>query len=127
MVLPEAIPEEFEEVRNILTPKGLWQTLNGDEYGAWANKVINLLKLQDLWYFIVEGDPIDPEKFNALTEFEKERRQVAALYLIQDSIDYSLFHYIVEFDTPKRAWDTLKEVFSEELNIEEDDFAIHGK
>ena len=42
-----------------------------------------------------------------------------ALCLIQDSIDYSLFHYIVEADTPKKAWDTLKEVFSEEPTVEE--------
>ena len=62
-----------------------------------------------------------------MTEFEKERRQVVALCLIQDSIDYSLFHYIVETDTPKRAWDTLKEVFSEEPTVEEDDFVSQEK
>ena len=62
-----------------------------------------------------------------MTEFEKEKRQVVALCLIQDSIDYSLFHYIVEADTPKRAWDTLKEVFSEESTIEEDDFVSQAK
>ena len=60
MVLPEAVPEEYEEVRNILTPQGLWQTFNGDEYDVWAIKVINILKLQDLWHFIAEEDPIDP-------------------------------------------------------------------
>ena len=86
-----------------------------------------MLKLQDLWHFLVEQDPIDPEKFNALAEFEKERRQVVSLCLIQDSIDYSLFHYIVEDDTPKRAWDTLKEVFSEERIVEEDGFASSAK
>ena len=102
MVLPEALREEYEEVRNILTPKGLWQTFNGDEYGAWANKVINLLKLQDLWYFIVEGDPIDLETFKALIEFQKERREVVPLSLIQDNIDYSIFHHIAEAYTPKR-------------------------
>ena len=42
MVLPEALPEEYEEVGNILTPEGLWQTFNGDEYDAWAIKVMNL-------------------------------------------------------------------------------------
>ena len=91
MVLLETVLEEFEEARNILTPQGLWQSFNGDEYDVWAIKLINVLKLQDLWHFIVEGDPIDPEKFHALTEFEKERRQVVALCLIQDSIDYSYF------------------------------------
>ena len=70
MVLPEAVLEEQEPVRSILTPKGLWQSFNGDEYDEWAIKVINVLKLQDLWHFIVEEDPIDPEKFNALTEFD---------------------------------------------------------
>ena len=103
MVLPKAVPEEFEEVRNILTPQGLWQSFNANEYDVWAIKVINVLKLQYLWHFIVEEDLIDPEKFNALTEFEKERKQVVALCLIQDSIDNSLFHYIVEAVTPKRA------------------------
>ena len=43
-----------------------------------------------------------------LTEFEKERRQIVALCLIQDSIDYFLFHYIVEADAPKRAWNILE-------------------
>ena len=71
MVLPEALPEEYEEVRNPLTPEGLWQTFNGDEYDAWSIKLINLLKVQDLWHFIVEEDPIDLEKFNDLTEFKK--------------------------------------------------------
>ena len=60
-------------------------------------------------------------------KFEKERRQVIALCLIQDSIDYSLFHCIVEADTPKRAWDTLKEVFSEQLTTEEDDFVSQAE
>ena len=54
------------------TPEGLWQTSNGDEYDAWAIKVINLLKLKDFWHFIVEEDPSDPKKFNALIEFEKK-------------------------------------------------------
>ena len=48
MVLPEAVLEEYEEVRNILTPQGLWKSFNGDEYDVWEIKVINLLKLQDL-------------------------------------------------------------------------------
>ena len=116
MELREEI-EEIEEVRNLLTPAGLWQTFHWDEYDVWEIKVINVLKLQDLWHFIVEEDPIDPENSNALTEFEKQRRQVVTLCLIQDSIDYSLFHYIVEADTPKRAWDTLKEVFGEQRNV----------
>ena len=62
-----------------------------------------------------------------MTEFEKERRQVVSLCLIQDDIDYSLFHHIVEVDTLKRAWDTLKEVFSEEPIVEEDEFESHTK
>ena len=69
MVLLETVLEEFEEARNILTPQGLWQSFNGDEYDVWEIKVINVLKLQDLWHFIVEEDPIDPETFNTLIEF----------------------------------------------------------
>ena len=60
-----------------------------------------------------------------MNDFQNERRQVVSLCLIQDNIDYFLFHYIVEADTPKRACDTLKEVFSEEPTVEEDDFVIH--
>ena len=127
MVLPKALPKEFEEVRNILAPKGLWKTFHGDEYDVWEVKVGNLLKLQDLWHFIVEEDPRDSESFKSLTEFQKERKQVVALCLIQDIIDYSLFHYIVEADTPKRACNILKEVFSEEPVVEESDFASHAK
>ena len=71
MVLPQALLEEFEEVKNILTLECLWQTFNRHEYDKWEIKVINLLKLQDLWHIIIEENPIDLEKFNALTEFEK--------------------------------------------------------
>ena len=53
--------------------------------------------------------------------------KVVALCLIQDSIDYFLFHYIVEADTPKRAWNILKEVFNEEPVVEEDGFESQAK
>ena len=127
MELPGAPPEEIKEVRNLLTREGLWQTFDGDDYDVWEVKVSNLLKLQDLRHFIVEEDPRDPDSFNSMTEFQKERRQVVALHLIQDSIDYSLFHYIIEVDTPKRAWNIQKEVFSKERVVEESDFASHKK
>ena len=52
------------------------------------------LRSQDLWHFVVEEDLIDPEASKALTEFKKDRRQVVSLSLIQDSIGYSIFHYI---------------------------------
>ena len=80
-----------------------------------------------MWHFIVEEDHKDPVSYKALTEFQKERRQVVSLCLIQDSIDYSLFHYIVEADTPKRAWNILKEVFSEIQVVEESNLASHAK
>ena len=67
-----------------------------------------MLKLQDLWHFIAEEDPIDLYSFKTLTEFQKERRQVVSLCLIQDNIDDSLFHYVTEVDTPKRAWNIQK-------------------
>ena len=80
-----------------------------------------------MWHFIVEEDPRDPYSFKALIEFQKERMKVVSLCIMQESIYYSLFHYFVEADTPKSAWNILKEVFSEELAIEEDDFASHPK
>ena len=101
--------------------------LHGDEYDVWEFKVSNLLKLQDMWHFIVEEDPRDPNSFKALTEFQKETREVVVICIIQDSIDYSLFHYIVEVDTPKRERNILKQVFSEELVVEESNFASHAK
>ena len=83
-----------------------------------------LLRSQYLWHFIAEEDAIDPKSFKA---FQNDKIQVIALSLIQNSIDYSIFHYIVEADTPKRAWDILKEVFSEEVTIEEYDVSSHIK
>ena len=71
-------------------------------------KVTSLLKFQDLWHFIVEEYPIDLDSFKALKYFQKERRQVVALCVIQDSIDYLLFHDIVEVDTPKKKIDYTK-------------------
>ena len=61
MELREALPKEIEDVRNLLTPKGLWHTFDGDDYDVWAIKVSNLLKLQDMWHFIVEEDHRDQD------------------------------------------------------------------
>ena len=101
---PRELPKEIEEVRNLLTLEGLWKTIHGDEYDVWEVKVSNLLKLQDVWHFIVEEYPRDLDSFKYLPKFQKERRKVVSLCLIQDNIDYSLFHYIIEANTPKRAW-----------------------
>ena len=48
--------------------------LHGDEYDVCEFKVSNLLKLQDMWHFIVEEDPRDLDSFKSLTEFQKETR-----------------------------------------------------
>ena len=61
-----------------------------------------------MWHFIVEEYPRYLYSFKALTYFQKERRQVVALCVIQDSIDYSLFHDIVDADTPKNKMDYTK-------------------
>ena len=66
------------------------------------------MKFQDMWHFIVEEDPRDSDSFKYLTYFQKERRQVVALCVIQDSIDYSLFHDIIEADTPKNKMNYTK-------------------
>ena len=70
-----------------------------------------------MWHFLFEEDPIDPYAFKHLFEFQKDRRQFVSLSLIQDNIECSIFHYIAKDDTPKRAWDTLKEVFSEKPTV----------
>ena len=69
MELPEALNEEFEEVRNLLTQKGLWHTFVGDNYDQWDMEVRSLLRSQDLWHFLVEEHPIDPDAFKAMSEF----------------------------------------------------------
>ena len=59
MVLPEALPpKEIEEVTNLLTPEILWKTFDGDDFDVWEVKVVNLLKSQDFWHFIVEEIPL---------------------------------------------------------------------
>ena len=71
MELPEALPEELEEVRNLLTPEGLCHIFDGGNYDRWELKVRILLRSQYLWNLLVEEDPIDPETFNALRKFKK--------------------------------------------------------
>ena len=76
MELLEALPKQIEEVRNLFTREGLWKTFDGDDYDVWVVKVSNLLKLQDLWHFIVEEDPRDPDSFKSLNGFQKERKKL---------------------------------------------------
>ena len=96
------------------------RTFDGDNYDIWVMEVRSLLRSQNWWHFLVEEDPNDPDAFKALSDFQKDRSQVVSLSLIQGNIYYSIFHYIAEAYTPKRAWDILKEVFSEKEEILED-------
>ena len=100
MVLEE-LPEEIEEVRYLLISIGSWQTFDGDNYALWSLKIRDLLRSQDLWHFVAENDPIDLAAFENLTEYQKERGQVVALSIIQNGIDYSIFHNISDASTPK--------------------------
>lgn len=135
MVLEE-LPEEIEEVRNLLTSIGSWQTFDGDNYDLWSLKIRDLLRSQDLWHFVAEVDPNDLVSFQNLIEYQKERRQVVALSIIQNGIDYSIFHNISDASTPKEAWDILKAEFNKEEPEENEaefseeepvDFASHAK
>ena len=40
-------------------------TFDGDNYDLWAMELRSLLRAQDLWHFVIEEDPIDPEAFKA--------------------------------------------------------------
>ena len=53
MELREALLEEIEEVRNLLTLRRFMAYLDRDEYAVREIKVSNLLKLQDLWHFML--------------------------------------------------------------------------
>ena len=74
----------------------------GNNFDAWLSKIKSFLKSANLWNFVENGfeNPQD-EATNAL-----------ALYLIQQSLDDSIFLKIAATNASKEAWDILNEEFN---------------
>ena len=77
------------------------------DFDAWSSKMKSFLKSANLWNFVENGfdDPRD------------EAKDVLALYLIQQSLDASIFFRIVAANTSKEAWEILNKEYNAKGSI----------
>jgi gag-polypeptide of LTR copia-type len=86
----------------------------GDNYEFWSIKIQTLLKLQGLWKLVETGAPgIDP------TPIEIAKRDVKALFFIQQAVVDTVFTKIAAAALAKEAWSTLKTAFQGNLKVRE--------
>ncbi|GAU39604.1 hypothetical protein TSUD_276440 [Trifolium subterraneum] len=93
---------------NIASTGIVLEVLTKDNYLDWSVLVKNYLIGKELWYNIVEGK-LDREHSN----WESKNGQ--ALHAIQLSCGHHTLSQIRNFETAHKAWNHLKDIFSEDL------------
>ncbi|XP_052203182.1 uncharacterized protein LOC127808652 [Diospyros lotus] len=90
---------------------------NGEHYQAWAVKMKAYLRGLGIWQF-VETDravppPVANPTINQIRQCEKEESKAPrALSHIHVAVSDIIFTRIINCDSPKEAWDRLKELYA---------------
>ncbi|XP_020254308.1 uncharacterized protein LOC109831391 [Asparagus officinalis] len=90
--------------------------LNGDNYQSWAIKMKSHLKALSLWE-VVESDyeptplPQNPTLKQIKTHDEEKAKKPKALSCIHSAMSDGIFTSIMTCESPKEAWEMLKEEF----------------
>ncbi|GJX58663.1 hypothetical protein Tco_0290053 [Tanacetum coccineum] len=103
----------------------------GESYEFWSTKMKKLFNSQDLWDFVEAG--IAETNDNEVRQKENQKRDVNALFFIQQDVDESIFSRIATTTTSKQAWMILKteyqgstKVITVKLQSLHRDFEISG-
>ncbi|XP_020243630.1 uncharacterized protein LOC109821884 [Asparagus officinalis] len=92
--------------------------LNGDNYQSWAIKMKSHLKVLSLWE-VVEGDyeptplPQNPTVKQIKKHDEEKAKKPKALSCIHSAVSDGIFTSIMTCESPKEAWEMLKEDFKD--------------
>ena len=81
-------------------------TLSTDNYSVWSREAKAYLILNGLWCAVDES-----AAFLALEQQKRDEQSARALAVIQLSIGHDISETIVTCDTPKEAWEALRDTF----------------
>ncbi|XP_031282913.1 uncharacterized protein LOC116141558 [Pistacia vera] len=89
---------------------------NGDQYHVWAVKMKTYLKGHGLWQYVEEEKQVphlgpNPTLNQVRAHEEEAAKAPKALSCIHSAMTDQVFPRIMACETPKQAWDTLKEEF----------------
>ena len=90
--------------------------LNGENYQMWAIKMKTHFKALSLWEVVErEADPTPLVQNPTLAQIKKYEEDLAkkpkALTYINAAVSELIFTIIMAYESPKEAWDKLKEEF----------------
>ncbi|XP_059070119.1 uncharacterized protein LOC131859893 [Cryptomeria japonica] len=92
---------------------------NGKNYEFWAIKMKTLFCSQDIWDLVEKSfaEPQDDAAYQRLQQTEKDqlkdnrKKDVKALFLIQQAMDESIFPKVSAATRSKKAWETLETAY----------------
>ncbi|KAG8480405.1 hypothetical protein CXB51_025116 [Gossypium anomalum] len=86
---------------------------NGEGYHIWLVKMRTYLQAFDLWEVVIEPEPLkaNPTMAQMKQYSEEKRKKHKAMSCIQNCVSDVIFTRIMACETPKQAWDKLKEEF----------------
>jgi len=95
---------------------GAIQKLNDHNYSSWQTIMRSYLEGQELWEIVGGSDTTAPEATGTEASTAAARKWKAkagkSLYVINLSVEDSIFKYIKDAKTPKEAWDILTSRYS---------------
>ncbi|KAL6221266.1 hypothetical protein ACLB2K_009017 [Fragaria x ananassa] len=87
------------------------EVLNRNNYKSWRLRMKTYLLVEDLWEAVEAiREPAAKPEDDELEHKAWKKKNVKALYAIQNSCGPEMFHFISETETAKTAWETLEKV-----------------
>ena len=89
---------------------------SGKNYAIWAGKMKTYLRAYDLQEVVEVGkEPVTLPKNLTLNQIryhsEENAKKYKALFAIRSCVQDEIYKRLMNYDTPKKAWDALKEEF----------------
>ncbi|XP_074300439.1 uncharacterized protein LOC141631702 [Silene latifolia] len=86
------------------------EKLNSGNYSTWSTRMQFYLLGQDLWSIVGGGETAKPARGEELEKWKVKAGK--AMYVLTATVGDDMLYRIKDAETPKEAWDTLKELFS---------------
>jgi len=86
------------------------EKLNSGNYSTWSTRMQFYLLGQDLWGIVGGGETAKPARGEELKKWKVKAGK--AMYVLAATVEDDMLYRIKDAETPKEAWDTLKELFS---------------
>ncbi|XP_074277962.1 uncharacterized protein LOC141601566 [Silene latifolia] len=86
------------------------EKLNSGNYSTWSTRMQFYPLRQDFWSIVGGGETAKPSRGEELKKWKVKAGK--AMYVLTATVGDDMLYRIKDVETPKAAWDTLKELFS---------------